>query len=487
MGERTSTAEEVTIDGAAGSAPQSTLGVPTGAPRPRRRRLPWVLGGIGALVLAAVGGLAWYSSGHAAPNVTFAGENVGGSSTAELAQIVQQRFDEYAIDYTFDGQTVSVTADDLNLSVDAEATAREIIAEQPAWQPWTWNRASSVVAVVHANDSSEQQFFSQTWPTAFTVTEPTLSYVATSGTFTVQPGAAGQGVDADEVTSDFVQAFSAGVGTPQQVEQVEVQPAITVDEATAVATELPTSVQPLTFTVGDEEVATADRATVGSWVVGTVVDGEYRATLNRDRVAAFVNDFAANKVNREARTAKVLKDTDTALVEGQTGRTVTDVDGLIDQVASTALQGTTSFAVSVEEQPFESIQVDRRIDVDLADRTATLIEDGQTIATFAMSPGLGTNTVGQSSSTATDVGEFKVWYKTAKQTMRGTNPDGSTYETPNVKWATYYNGDEAFHGTYWHNKFGIADMSHGCVNLSEADAKVVYDFAPIGTPVSVHY
>ncbi|WP_028244982.1 L,D-transpeptidase [Pseudoclavibacter soli] len=487
MGESTATTEEVIIDAAESSAQQSTLGLPTGAPQSKRRKLPWVLGGVGVVVAAAIGGLAWYSADHAAPNVTFAGQNVGGASTAELAEIIQQRFDDYSIDYTFDGEAVSVTAADLDLSVDAEATARDIIAAQPVWQPWTWNRASSVVATVQTNDSSEQQFFSQTWPTAFTATEPTLSYVAASDTFSVQPGEAGQGIDSDEAAADFVKAFSAGLGTPQEVEQVDVQPAISVDQATAVATELPTSVQALTFTVGDDEVATADRATVGSWVVGTVVDGEYQATLNRESVAAFVNDSVVAKVNRETRTAKVLKDTDTALVEGQTGRTITDVDGLIDQVATTGLQGTTTFAVSVDEQQFETIQVDRRIDIALAARTASLIEDGQVVATFPMSPGLGTNTVGQSAATATDVGEFKVWYKTSTQTMRGTNTDGSTYETPNVKWSTFYNGDEALHGTYWHNKFGIADMSHGCVNLSEANAKTVYDFAPIGTPVSVHY
>jgi lipoprotein-anchoring transpeptidase ErfK/SrfK len=61
------------------------------------------------------------------------------------------------------------------------------------------------------------------------------------------------------------------------------------------------------------------------------------------------------------------------------------------------------------------------------------------------------------------------------------------YCTPNVPWDTYFNGDQALHGTYWHNMFGKADMSHGCVNLSVANAKTVYDFAPIGTPVSVHY
>ena len=38
------------------------------------------------------------------------------------------------------------------------------------------------------------------------------------------------------------------------------------------------------------------------------------------------------------------------------------------------------------------------------------------------------------------------------------------FETPNVQWITYFNGDQAFHGVYWHNNFGNR-MSHGCVGM----------------------
>jgi lipoprotein-anchoring transpeptidase ErfK/SrfK len=49
----------------------------------------------------------------------------------------------------------------------------------------------------------------------------------------------------------------------------------------------------------------------------------------------------------------------------------------------------------------------------------------------------------------------------------------------------FYRG-YSLHGTYWHSNFGTP-MSHGCVNLSIADAKWLYEWAPMGTKVVSHY
>jgi lipoprotein-anchoring transpeptidase ErfK/SrfK len=50
----------------------------------------------------------------------------------------------------------------------------------------------------------------------------------------------------------------------------------------------------------------------------------------------------------------------------------------------------------------------------------------------------------------------------------------------------YFYEDYALHGAYWHNNFGTP-MSHGCVNMNVADAGWIFDWAPVGTLVNVHY
>jgi lipoprotein-anchoring transpeptidase ErfK/SrfK len=48
----------------------------------------------------------------------------------------------------------------------------------------------------------------------------------------------------------------------------------------------------------------------------------------------------------------------------------------------------------------------------------------------------------------------------------------------------YFDGSIGLHGTFWHNGFGYRH-SRGCVNLSISDAKWLYNFADVGTPVYV--
>ncbi|MCB0137619.1 MAG: L,D-transpeptidase, partial [Caldilineaceae bacterium] len=43
-------------------------------------------------------------------------------------------------------------------------------------------------------------------------------------------------------------------------------------------------------------------------------------------------------------------------------------------------------------------------------------------------------------------------------------------------WVQYFYEDYGFHGTYWHSNFG-QPMSHGCVNMTNADAKWLYEWA----------
>lgn len=86
----------------------------------------------------------------------------------------------------------------------------------------------------------------------------------------------------------------------------------------------------------------------------------------------------------------------------------------------------------------------------------------------------------------TPTGTFSVLSKLESQDMEGVI-GGEYYNVPDVPWVMYFtNYGHALHGTYWHNNFGTP-MSHGCVNLPIDVAYWLYMWAPIGTPVVVHY
>ena len=107
--------------------------------------------------------------------------------------------------------------------------------------------------------------------------------------------------------------------------------------------------------------------------------------------------------------------------------------------------------------------------VDLSDQRLVAYENGHQVRAFTISSGLP--------RTPTVTGEFRIRVKVRSQTMSGGDPElGNDYNLPNVEWVQYFYEDYGFHGTYWHNNFGNP-MSHGCVNMTNADAKWLFDWA----------
>lgn len=91
--------------------------------------------------------------------------------------------------------------------------------------------------------------------------------------------------------------------------------------------------------------------------------------------------------------------------------------------------------------------------------------------------------------TPTPPGKFTVFRKTPSRYMQGPLPGVSAqvYDLPGVPWNLYFTKEGAvIHGAYWHNNFG-KPWSHGCVNLSPQNAKKLYEWADIGTSVTVQH
>ena len=80
-------------------------------------------------------------------------------------------------------------------------------------------------------------------------------------------------------------------------------------------------------------------------------------------------------------------------------------------------------------------------------------------------------------------GTYAVFEHARYSEMKGTNPDGTTYDDPNVPYASYFNGGDALHG-FIRATYGTP-QSNGCVEMPYADAALVWPLTPIGTLVTV--
>ena len=125
-----------------------------------------------------------------------------------------------------------------------------------------------------------------------------------------------------------------------------------------------------------------------------------------------------------------------------------------------------------------SAQTSKRIEVNLTTQRLLAYDGQQLVYNFPISSG--------KSKTPTVTGTFYPWAKLYSDRMvGGSRLDGTYYNLPKVPYVMYFYQGYAIHGTYWHNNFGHP-MSHGCVNLSIPNARLLFYWTAKNTPITIY-
>lgn len=124
---------------------------------------------------------------------------------------------------------------------------------------------------------------------------------------------------------------------------------------------------------------------------------------------------------------------------------------------------------------------DKLITVDIGKQKLFAWEGGKIVHETKVSTGM--------KLTPTIKGNFKVYIKRPIFDMRGPSPykhiyPAGKYHIKNVPNSMYFYQGYSIHGAYWHNNFGRV-ASHGCVNVPLVSAQWLFDWAGMGTKVSV--
>lgn len=109
---------------------------------------------------------------------------------------------------------------------------------------------------------------------------------------------------------------------------------------------------------------------------------------------------------------------------------------------------------------------DQWIDVDLGEQTLVAYRGRHPVFATVISSGR---------SVPTPRGNYPIWAKVASMTMANQAYEDSPYMVQGVPWVLLFQGHNALHGAYWHDRFGNR-KSHGCVNLAPQDARWVFEW-----------
>lgn len=134
--------------------------------------------------------------------------------------------------------------------------------------------------------------------------------------------------------------------------------------------------------------------------------------------------------------------------------------------------------VNPNTTPPAGVNNGRWIEVNLFEQTVAVYADNQLIYASLIATGLP--------PFWTRPGLFKIYKKLESTPMSGSfELDRSDfYYLQDVPFTMYYDDARALHGAYWRHRLGFP-QSHGCVNLSVADAHWLYNWASEGDWVYV--
>ena len=116
------------------------------------------------------------------------------------------------------------------------------------------------------------------------------------------------------------------------------------------------------------------------------------------------------------------------------------------------------------------------IDVDVRSQVLVLFRGDRALYATLVS-------TGRAGPTATPPGLHRTWVKLAYSDMDDLERVDAehNYAIERVPWVQYFEGANGLHAAFWHDDFGRR-RSHGCVNLSPRDARVLYERSEPAVP-----
>ncbi|MDR0887396.1 MAG: L,D-transpeptidase [Candidatus Nomurabacteria bacterium] len=490
----------------------------------------WVLASLGAmavLFVAFIGFQVVQYNDRVLPGVSFAGVELGGKNKIEARKIVASEIAKIEQGYfsvTKDGEEIVIEKNlgELGFVFDAEQSFDDLFdakREDGFWSKYNGGKKVDVVANFETNREELMVYLYQNYAELVDqVREPLVIFDdENTQRFVVQKGVTGRvwPIEDDAKWGEILGLVGNGAElidiTPETVE-----PKLRDHDAEGVAMRANEIIdQKIALQYNGKLVYELDFADIVVWIkvapkseldldlykiVGEF--GDFAVGYSDNLASAYLNEKIIPSMATAPVSERVLVDDDGNVIytlqNGKNGLAPKSMPDLAKQIYAAIFQGgSKKITLNMTEKAFgrEEIKVDGQkwIEVNLRTQRAMMWHGSELLNTFVISSGV--------SAFPTVTGEFRIQSKIATQLMTNVgrqncprNADGSwqywtsgdKYCLPDVRWVMYFYGDYGFHTKYWNEVWGYPS-SHGCVNMHEADAKTMFDWAEYGTRVVVHY
>lgn len=470
----------------------------------QKRRWPIVIGISAGVLTLALGGGGWAYATHysnlALPHTTVGALDVGGMTSNELKRSLTDNCQNLHATFSGDIPQTSLSLGQMGLDCDVPGSAAAVMkANQDLGGILASTLRERQVTPLFTIDetAATQAARALTAQRPNTVVDPHLGFNDELGSFAVQPGSAGQGVDPKVIIAAAEKTWETQTKQSIQVKLTEVAPITPDPQLETWAQRANSLIAPKVNLIGrrvGHVIAPADKA---QWVEVT----EDGPVISEKKVLAWLKTFTDEKIDvnngpgersitsdgylltmtKMALDSKKVSNNDTiaaeitaALNSGQNYRGVFEMEVQEGKFNDTVVDQ------PLPRPPYKAKPGEKFISVDLTNHTVAAWAGDKVV----WGP---VEAVHGSLPSPTYPGVFRVQTKLVNAHMKSDNAWDGPYDTWSP-WTMYYHGDYAVHGTYtrWNWVQTNYGGSHGCVNLKPAKAKELFDWARVGTPVVIH-
>lgn len=443
------------------------------------------------------------------------GEDVGGKTKNEIQNILNKKIAGISLNFEIDGQVITSTPLDAGVEFNASGSADDAITKGKVgklYQKWAYAASSLIYKIspkaeakvngfsrdnleIRYNINDEKlMLFAQGLSAKFNMDSKNAGLVMNGTEVTVIPAVSGRKIVADNIKYQIQEAIKKTETNKIQIAVEKVNPAIlekdtkeSIDGAKKLLN------IPVAYHYQGQNF-TPDKVTVGGWVIFNTQDvgGKQKLVpaIDSKRVFTYIYGLGS-KINVPAINKKVTIENgakQTVAQEGKDGLAV-DVDRASVTTATSMNSGSSvnlelpTYVVKFRTQVNNILVAnwDKYIEINLSTQTLNAYTaGGNLVGSWRICSG--------KSGFATPTGTHLVVGKSSWIRMTGMQGTSEYYNLYPIKWATWFTGaGHAMHDAYWRGgRFGFP-ASHGCVNMPDAGASFIYNWAPVGTPVIVHY
>lgn len=456
---------------------------------------------LAAVLILAVGYVYYanYYSTRFAKGTFINGMAVDDMTVDDVITIISNHIEQYVVDITYrDGQSEHIDGSDIGYHFEPENKVQELLDAQNEWL-WflgvfgTTTHDTIDASIAFDEDRLKELVFSSEEFDKVNQEAPENAHLKIKNeAFVIEPETAGNEIDTDLFTELVMTAVKGG-----ETEIIADQPGIyrtaailsddkdlknQCDDLNAF---LDTKV---TYDLIDNKKKVLDRKDTIAWVT-QADDGYYY--INTDDLRNHIIDYVkglADSVDY-TKTARPFNST----LRGSLEVACSTYGTIVDQ----ALEVEALFTNLIERRTEEREPVYSRndgtidpsfgghyIEVDVSNQHVYLYKNGSLVVDTPCVTGC------VAYDTQTPKGVYSLYNKEKNRTLRGEMQEDGTfaYETPVKYWMPFLRG-YGLHDANWRGDFGgsiyVDGGSHGCVNLPEDIAAVIYDNSEVGTPVIV--